>query len=175
MDSFPQTIHVYEITHKDTLMGETLLYIPYSRIVWARGANRICYQPDAKQSMYAIIAHNCREPYILHLNIALSMVVSPDFAGKRHVSNGCKTYLLRSPVGLFPIYPPQEPEVQKNPNHPSKPPTTGCLANNRSEPCLTNPSFCGRIRAPGAWRRPRMPGHKSGRAHRGGVRHGMNL
>ena len=37
------------------------------------------------------------DPYIIHLNIALSMVVSLDFGGKRHVSNG-QMYLLRSPA-----------------------------------------------------------------------------
>ena len=31
--------------------------------------------------------HN-RNPYIIHLNIALSMVVSPYFGGKKHASNG---------------------------------------------------------------------------------------
>ena len=41
-----------------------------------------------------------RDPYIIHLNIALSMVVSPYFGGKSHVSNGCKMYLLRSPGEL---------------------------------------------------------------------------
>ena len=29
-----------------------------------------------------------RDPYIIHLKIALSMVVSPYFGGKSHVSNG---------------------------------------------------------------------------------------
>ena len=29
-----------------------------------------------------------RDPYIVHLNIALSMVVSPYLCGRSHVSNG---------------------------------------------------------------------------------------
>ena len=39
-----------------------------------------------------------RDPYIIHLNIALYMVVSLYFDGKSHVSNGCNIYLLRSPA-----------------------------------------------------------------------------
>ena len=39
----------------------------------------------------------CRDPYIIHLNIALSMVVSLDFGGKNMFQKG-KMYLLRSPV-----------------------------------------------------------------------------
>ena len=35
---------------------------------------------------------------IIHLNIALSMMVSLYFGGNSHVSNGFNMYLLRSPV-----------------------------------------------------------------------------
>ena len=41
-----------------------------------------------------------RDPYIIHLSIALSMVVSPYFGGKSHVSNLGKKYFLRSPVEI---------------------------------------------------------------------------
>ena len=39
-----------------------------------------------------------RDPYIIHLNIALEIVISFYFGGKSCVSNGCKMYLLRSPA-----------------------------------------------------------------------------
>ena len=47
-----------------------------------------------------------RDPYIIHLNIALYMVISLYLGGKSHVSNGCKMYLLRSPGEKNDSFPP---------------------------------------------------------------------
>ena len=44
-----------------------------------------------------------RDPYIIHLNIALHMVVSLYFGGKSHVSNG-QNVSLRSPGSFGVLY-----------------------------------------------------------------------
>ena len=47
------------------------------------------------------LAHShIRDPYIIHLNIALYMAGSLYLGGKSQVLNGCKMYLLRSPAHL---------------------------------------------------------------------------
>ena len=64
-----------------------------SALPWAKGRCK------KKPLMGNMAANFNRDPYIIHLNIALQMVVFLYFGGKSHVSNG-QMYLLRSPVQL---------------------------------------------------------------------------
>ena len=50
-----------------------------------------------------------RDPYIIHLNIALSMVVSLYFGGKSHVSNGQNVSSKEPCPARFVVSKPGEP------------------------------------------------------------------
>ena len=76
-----------------TAVGHTS-YLPWVQGfsgLWRKAGQNLS-KPDPARGIHRILEETFklpnRDPYIVHLNIALSMVVSLYFGGKSHASNG---------------------------------------------------------------------------------------